>query len=285
QTLAAFGQLRQANAQNHQALVLANLHRVIDEPCPILGLFQGHRQQGMTQTQQPQPTRGPMRNRQIPAESLRHNGQHAWYAAQRHALQRQTQEQTLQAHGVTATAGRWLVIPIQHRYGVRIFLKPRPALAGPRFGLPIPGHAETAARLAAAISLGSWLHRQRDSASAWLRSSIPYTSASSACGSDRGTRLGPGTMFCTSLRSSQDLLLPCATPFACLGRGPPVHQRNKSEESEQAQNVKMANNFHQPRSAHYGLSARPDGGHGERTDTKRINVINLTGETHAIAQP
>jgi transposase len=41
------------------------------------------------------------------------------------------------------------------------------------------------------------------------------------------------------------LLHPCATPFACLGRRPPVHQRNKSDKNEQAQNVKTVNNFHQ----------------------------------------
>jgi len=41
------------------------------------------------------------------------------------------------------------------------------------------------------------------------------------------------------------LMHPCATPFACLGRGPPVRQRNKTEENEQAQNVKTVNGFHQ----------------------------------------
>jgi len=46
---------------------------------------------------------------------------------------------------------------------------------------------------------------------------------------------------------------PCATPFACLGRGPPVRQRNKTEENEQAQNVKTVNGFHQSRSGVRGL--------------------------------
>src|SRR5207244_12997129 len=89
------------------------------------------------------------------------------------------------------------------------------------------------------------LHDALPISSVCFRPLIPYTSVSSAGGSYRGTRLGPGTESGTSLCSPQDLLHPCATPFACLGRGPPVHKRNKSDENEQAQNVKTVNNFHQ----------------------------------------
>ena len=50
--------------QNHQALLLADLHRVIDQPRPVVGLGQRHSQQGVAQPQQPQPTGSPVRNRQ-----------------------------------------------------------------------------------------------------------------------------------------------------------------------------------------------------------------------------
>src|SRR5207244_9210359 len=58
------------------------------------------------------------------------------------------------------------------------------------------------------------LHDALPISSVCFRPLIPYTSVSSAGGSYRGTRLGPGTESGTSLCSPQDLLHPCATPFA-----------------------------------------------------------------------
>ena len=47
------------HTQNHQALLLANLHRVMDRPRPVVELGQRHSQQGVAQPQQPQPTGDP----------------------------------------------------------------------------------------------------------------------------------------------------------------------------------------------------------------------------------
>ena len=52
-------QITQAQAQNHQTLVVTQLHRVIHDPHPIVRVNLGTRQFVITQAQQPQATRKP----------------------------------------------------------------------------------------------------------------------------------------------------------------------------------------------------------------------------------
>jgi hypothetical protein len=45
QRFAGFGQITQAHSQDDQAFLLADLHRMVDQPGPIVCLLQRHRQQ------------------------------------------------------------------------------------------------------------------------------------------------------------------------------------------------------------------------------------------------
>ncbi len=70
QALPTRRQIGQTDAQDHQALFLSNLHRMIDQPRPVIGRRLVGREHRVAQPHQPKPPTGPVRHVQPQAQRL-----------------------------------------------------------------------------------------------------------------------------------------------------------------------------------------------------------------------
>src|SRR5207248_4238490 len=247
QALAWRRQVAQTQADDRQALLLPDLHRMIDEPGPVLSVDLGHGQRGVPQAQQPQAPGSPMRRGHAPTQDLRQQGQDACRTAQRCTGQYQTHEQDLHADAIGVRVDG-IVSRIEYRRQLRLFFPPRPVGAGPRCGLPVLGAVGATSRLPPAIWPGSYSHRAHDSAGVWPGSSCPGTCASNGPDSGPGTRLELGERLCTvSSDGPLDLPRPWGTPFRFSQRGPPENKSaTESKRPDKAKTAKTSGAFISP---------------------------------------